>query len=441
MSVFKRKTKYSETKEYHYKFMQDGKCLFGVCEGCTSERDALAFEKKIKDIAKSASKQKTIKALLDNFREELTGSHKIMLDEAYELYLKHPTRRPPGELQIKRNRTYFTDFVKFMKSKYPQIECLADVAEAHAGEYITLLRNSGAFDKHIEFVTSRGTSAGYVSSATLLSPRTINARHKAIKAVFARLGKEAGLAGNPFDVDTLEGKTVNRDIFTDEEICKIGENMTMPYIRPIFTIGLFTGLTMGDICLLKWEEIDGPVITHKKRRKTGVDLEIPILQPLAAFLEEQRGNSTGSEYVSPELAEMYLKNPGGVFYRMRIFLNSIGIATARDEDGRSRKTAVKATHSLRHTFAYMAGVYNIPQTIVQSILGHMSPEMTKHYQAHATREAKERYLSQLPNLLSAAPDTEREASTSSGRERLIELINHLPDDKIQSLLEYAERLP
>ncbi len=29
----------------------------------------------------------------------------------------------------------------------------------------------------------------------------------------------------------------------------------------------------------------------------------------------------------------------------------------------------------------------------------MSPEMTKHYQAHADRKAKEKYLSQMPDFL------------------------------------------
>ena len=37
--------------------------------------------------------------------------------------------------------------------------------------------------------------------------------------------------------------------------------------------------------------------------------------------------------------------------------------------------------------------------IVQSIVGHMTPEMTKHYQAHATREAKHEKMLQMPDFM------------------------------------------
>ena len=71
--------------------------------------------------------------------------------------------------------------------------------------------------------------------------------------------------------------------------------MTMPYTKPIFIIGLCTGLTLGDICLLKWSEIDGNWITNKRRRKTGTALEIPILPPLANFLNEQHPLTSSGE--------------------------------------------------------------------------------------------------------------------------------------------------
>lgn len=35
--------------------MQGGEWFYGVCEGCTTERAALAYEKKIKETAKTAS--------------------------------------------------------------------------------------------------------------------------------------------------------------------------------------------------------------------------------------------------------------------------------------------------------------------------------------------------------------------------------------------------
>ena len=66
MSVAKRKTSSGTTTEYHYDFSQDGKRYRGVCEGCTTERAALAYEKEKKEFVKKLASQKTATALVEN---------------------------------------------------------------------------------------------------------------------------------------------------------------------------------------------------------------------------------------------------------------------------------------------------------------------------------------------------------------------------------------
>ena len=177
----------------------------------------------------------------------------------------------------------------------------------------------------------------------------------------------------------------------------------------------------------------------RKRRKTGAHLEIPILPPLAKFIEEQKALSPDSEYVLPEHAAMYQTNPSGISYRVKNFLEGLGIETTRTGKGRGRATSVKDVHSLRHTFAYMAGCYQIPLPIVQSILGHMSPEMTKHYQAHADRLAKEKYLAQMPDFLMGEEQTLLETATEPEREELKELAATLPQGTIRKILEFVKK--
>ena len=58
MPVRKRTTSGGQSTEYHYEFMQGGKRYYGVCEGCTTERAALAYEKNIRDTVKAAAEQK-----------------------------------------------------------------------------------------------------------------------------------------------------------------------------------------------------------------------------------------------------------------------------------------------------------------------------------------------------------------------------------------------
>jgi len=85
----------------------------------------------------------------------------------------------------------------------------------------------------------------------------------------------------------------------------------------------------------------------------------------------------------------------------------------------------------------MAGVYQIPLPVVQSILGHMSPEMTRHYQAHADRQAKERYLQQLPDFLHVQ---EQLPSGKDVKQELFHLLETFPPAKLEQVLTFCRKL-
>lgn len=440
MAVFRRNTSTGKTKEYHYRFMQSGKDYYGVCEGCTTERDALDYEKDRKADAKKLAEQKNVKALIENFRDQLAGSGEpITIAAAYDLYLTKPRKRTPGQKQEAVNRAYMRDFTAFMAKDYPEIATLRDVTQSHAEKYIHYLKTKGAFIKEITFkrATPKKTikESTYKSKATKLSPRTINARHKLLKSVFDWLKTDAGIIENPFNFETIANKTESRDVFSDDELQKIGEAATMPYTKPVFIIGLCTGLSLSDICLLKWSEIKGDWITGKQRRKTGAPLEIPILPPLKKFLSEQFFIFGNGEYVAPELAQMYLDNPTGVNHRIKTFLEGLGIKTAVKLDNRSRAVSNKMVHALRHTFAYLAGVHEIPLMIVQSILGHMSPEMTELYQKHASRHDKQKFLSKMPVALIGDVDVVIMPESEPERDKLRKLVETLPIKQIKQILQ------
>jgi len=137
---------------------------------------------------------------------------------------------------------------------------------------------------------------------------------------------------------------------------------------------------------------------------------------------------------------MYASNPTGVTYRVKQFLERLGIRTSHKAEGRSRSVSTKDVHSLRHTFAYLAGEYRIPLPIVQSVLGHMSSEMTKHYQAHADREAKEKYLARMPDFLGVAEAPRLGSPMTAVQEELLQVVAVLPEESWSKVLAYARRL-
>ena len=278
MSVRKRKNlSGKQIAEYHYEFMQAGKRYYGVCEGCTTERIALNYEKNVKKQIKKLAEQRNIGALVENFKQELAGGEVIILDNAFELYLSKPRKRRPSEKQILANKSQWNDFIAFIKYNYPETKQLDKVLRLQAESYIRHLRDNGRYINIVTYNTKRKGKTLDLKYSTLkmLSPRTINAFHKTLKSVFTRLKEDAGILNNPFDFEMLQMKSESREAFTPEDLKLIGENLN-DFVKPLFVIGMCTGLTEGDICKLRLDEIrDGWIV--RKRRKTGVSLEIPIL--------------------------------------------------------------------------------------------------------------------------------------------------------------------
>ena len=137
--------------------------------------------------------------------------------------------------------------------------------------------------------------------------------------------------------------------------------------------------------------------------KTGNIVTIPIMPALRSYFLTL---PMKGEYVFPELAEKYLTPNEAIGADVTKFLESLGMESTRKVPGRSRKVSVRDIHSLRHTFAYMAALANIPLPIVQSVLGHMDSKMTQMYMNHASAQAKQKYLSALPDYLNTGNGAE-----------------------------------
>ena len=133
---------------------------------------------------------------------------------------------------------------------------------------------------------------------------------------------------------------------------------------------------------------------------------------------------------------MYLTNSTGVSYRIKQFLEGLGIQTTRKPKGRTRAVSVKDLHSCRHTFCYYAGLAGIPLAVVQSIVGHMSPEMTKHYSAHASMEDKRRGMERLSFF--TQDNTLPPADEEPERAELRLMIESMPLEKVRVMLQFAK---
>ena len=423
---------------WYYEFMHHGKRYFGTCEGAKSQRQAEAFERTVREKAIQAAGLKSVKALYETFREDLTGGERISLDEAFELAEKKPRSRMPAEKYAAMKRTVWGDFLAFMQGEHPDIINLADVTDTHAQEYIAILQKSGRYDKTVRYRRGSGRKVRTITtqkSEGALSARTIRLHQTVCSEVFTLLAKEAGLQDNPFaGIRRAKSDSRTREAFTPEELQTIFDNLD-GFTRPLFMMAVWTGLREGDICTLKWKDVDlENLLITRETRKTGVVVQIPISDQLYSMLTSTP--RTKSEYVFPKHAEMYLANPSGVSYRVKQFLEGLGIQTTRKPEGRTRAISVKDLHSCRHTFCYYAGLAGIPLSVVLSIVGHMSPEMTKHYSAHASIEDKRRGM----KMLSFAPVPRLRIEEEPERKLLRNWADTLPIEDIVRIIKSYKRL-
>ena len=387
---------------WYYEFMEGGKRHSGTCldssgQPTRNERIAQAYEKAKRAELGSVRANKSLKALVENYREELTGSKAIPLREAYARSLGKPRKRTPGAARQALKAAHWQDFLAYMEDNYPEVTHLAAVARHHAENYVANLTLYGKY-------TPR--KPGERRVARPLSGATITDHITTVTEVFTLLADDAGLVSNPFaNIPKPSLQSETRQPFTPDELKTIRENLD-DFTRPLFTIAIATALREGDICTLKWSEIDwvNMVIRRGKMRKTQVGVDIPIMPPLADYLEELKEKRTDggeyAEYVLPLHAEMYLHNRSGVSYRVKTFLEEkCHIATTSKPAGRDRAVSVKDLHSCRHTFCYYAGLFGIPLNVVQGIVGHLTPEMTKLYSNHASLEDKRKNMQLMSDFI------------------------------------------
>ena len=402
MSVYrKRMVNGKLSPHFYYEFQVNGKRFRGTT-GCTTAKEARAFER---DEIARLRRETSVRSLVENFRSHLTGGTDIPLADAWERFIAKPRRHTMSPTRAKATESRWRDFLAYVKATHPDVTTLNGVTRALAEAYITHVRTNGRFGKDISYRRSgRRRGFTYTQKLQKLSPAAQNDFLQTCRLVFATLGEEAGLSENPFArIAKVPSEAEARDAFSPEELKLIGQH-TDHLLYPLFLTGITTGLREGDICTLRWTDVDlATGWLERKALKTHRTVRLPLLPNLADYLARLPREN---EYVFPKLADLYTHNRTGISYRVAQFLDQAGIKTRRTVEGRDRAVSVKDVHSLRHTFVYLASLNNVPLPIVQSVVGHMSPAMTQHYMEHADDHVKRQHLTALPNYLAPPPSSE-----------------------------------
>ena len=313
-----------------------------------------------------------------------------------------------GARRMMQYRHHITLFLKWLEENYGRLTA-GEVTSAMASAYMTKVRSEPG------------------------ASNTKNEHLLALNMLFKSFDENTGVIENPFaGIKRLTVKSVSREIFTQEELRLIGSHATGDVLDLCLT-ALYTGLREGDICNLRWSSVSRDCRwISLDMRKTGRPVDIPVMSRLREHLAALPREG---EYVYPHLHELYATNSSTISFMVKRFFREIGITEAdREVEGYARAMSVKDIHSFRHTFVYLAACNNIPLPVVQAIVGHASPAMTRIYMDHASQTDKQHYLSAMPDLLSGERQPaaeEQPKNDNSSVEYIISLVaNDAPKGEV-----------
>ena len=369
---------------------------------CSTERDAKKELARIMEPFLVEDEVKTLESV--KHRIEKTKGELVVINEqanpptsimgAWAAYVNSSNRPDTGKATLEQYEIQFGRFQDWLKKSQPHITSLREVTPDIAGEFVAYLVSEGR------------------------SPNTINKYLNLLALVFRVLKVKARLSDNPWE--GIQRKTLithGRRELTVEELRQVCAEATGE-IRLLLALGIYTGLRLGDCATLRWGEVDlirGRItrIPNKTGRRNPQPVIVPIHATLRAMLEDS-SPAPRSGYVLPESAAIYSRRSDTLTDRIqRHFSNckitthkpGTGIEIREGADGKPEKfdTGKRAVidvgfHSLRHSFVSMCRASDVPLSVVEAIVGHSNPAMTRHY-THTGDAAALAAVSSLPSII------------------------------------------
>ena len=225
--------------------------------------------------------------------------------------------------------------------------------------------------------------------------------------------KERLLAKNP-----TNGTTIPKCNYPEKQI--LGDNQLETFLEAIkgqeywcdfFYVEVMTGLRRGEICGLKWQDIDfeedklhvnrsvsvkrgGGLNIGETKTETGVRcIQLP---PSVAELLKNRKQTAITEWVFPNFMHPEQPiNPNSAYRKLKVILKNAELPLIR-------------FHDLRHTFATHATQGGVDPKTLAGILGHTNASFTLDTYTHVTSDMQKSASAIVGNMMKNMMIVEKE---------------------------------
>ena len=227
-----------------------------------------------------------------------------------------------------------------------------------------------------------------------VSARTANHDLKCIRMIFKAARRDELLSEDPTEFVEIVRQRTNgngsgngRRAFTLPELRQVLTAADLEW-RSLILFGLYTGQRLGDLALLRWNNID--LIRSEIRlttRKTGRAMQIPLSAPLRRHIESLPQPSELETPVHPRAFRTVAKQhrTSSLSNKFSDLLVTACLREKKSHEGRGIGRSAPRTgsqlsfHSLRRTATTLLHEGGIPSAVAQAFIGHDSPDVHNSY--------------------------------------------------------------
>ena len=322
---------------------------------------------------KSALKQ--LHQLLDLYRDvDLTEECRMTLGEWMDKWMDEYMIFTIKENTIKGYRSQIDHQIKpFIGHKQ-----LASLTTADIQKFYNKIKKEGRVHPH--------PIHGHV-----LSDSMVRKIHMMLHEAMEVAVRERYIVRNPTDNTTIPKKTITeKQVLDDSQLNRFLEAIQgEPYWHDFFYVEVMTGLRRGEICGIKWSDIDfneGTLCIKRSvstkegggvsigETKTDAGVRTIIMPPSVATLLWKKRSDAINEWVFPHYTNPSDPlHPSSAYKKLKTLLKRLELPLLR-------------FHDLRHTFATQATDGGVDPKTLAGILGHTDASFTLDTYTHVTSD-------------------------------------------------------
>jgi integrase len=258
---------------------------------------------------------------------------------------------------------------------------------------------AGDIEDFVVFLSKKRGKGGHT-----LSVKTINNVLVVFHRIFDDAVDDRRIEVNPviYRKQKLTYNPPERDHFSVEEMNLLLEHIR-PQYKPFFVTAWHTGLRLGELVGLKWEDIDWRrgainvrrsiyqsgkkdiVTTPKTKSGTRTIFMTPYLQEVLRFYRDQKKVQSIQDYIFDKDGQPFNKT-GIIRSQFKQALREAGLRTTL------------TPHSIRHGLISLMRAH-FPEHVVKRMVGHSLGNSVTEVYTHVTEDEMRQYASRLDELL------------------------------------------